>query len=215
MLSFVFALMTPNFEQVVGQDVPVVPESNPFEVVVPAECEVGELVRMEAKGDFGGVVWKVMPETPDFEVIEMGRRAMFSARGPGEYLVMVAAASGDEPFLHWQTLTVKGEPVPVSELTKKVREWLKLLPADVDKTKVSQVAAVFKKMATSETEVEKMLEATALANSAVIGDDIDAWVPFLDGLGKELDAMVAAGELTTRDQYKATWLEIAAAMKGF
>lgn len=199
--------------QVAGQDVEPTPAV--FTVDIQDECEVGELVRLNTSGEVDGITWKVKPETPDFEVIEEGRRAFFSARMPGEYLIIVAAARGGEPFLHWQTLTVRGEPTPVSRLTHKVGEWLKRLPADIDKSKIKQVAGVFRKLANSETAVDKMLEATALANSAVIGDELEKWVPFLDGLGNELDAMVASGDLSTREQYRAVWLEIAAAMERF
>jgi hypothetical protein len=184
-----------------------------FKVSIQDECEVGELVRMTAEGDVEGIRWEIKPATPDFEVIEDGRRALFSARQGGEFLIIVAAAKDGKPFLYYQTLTVDGGvQTPVSDLSRKVATWLKRLPKDTPKAKIRQVAGVFRKLANSDTAVEKMLEATALANSAVIGDDLDKWVPFLDGLGNELDAMVDAGNLKTREQYRSTWLEIAAAL---
>lgn len=196
---------------VAGQDAVEVEPT--FAVDIQDECEVGELVRMSADGSVDGIRWEIKPDSPDFEVIGDGRRAFFSGRTPGEFLIIVAGAKGGQPFLHYQTLTVRGDPTPVSELTGKIYTALKKLPKDVNKAKVKQVAGVFRKMANSDTPVEKMLEATALANSAVIGDDIESWVPFLEDLGTELDSLVEAKKLDTRDQYKSAWLEIAGALE--
>jgi len=214
-----FALLTPPHvgggHPIARQDVPVEVVSRPFTVNVQDDCEIGELVRMVVDGDVEGITWKVKPETPDFEVIEGGRRALFSSRTGGDYLIIVAAARDGEPFLFFQTLTVKGgePPAPVSELTRKVQTWLKRLPANTDKAKIVAVAGVFRELADGATPIDKMLEATALANSAVIGDDLENWMPFLEGLGDELDVMVEAKQLETREQYRAAWLEISAAIE--
>lgn len=181
-------------------------------VKIPAEVEIGELVRMDAsENDVEGITWRIIPETPDFVIVDNGRRAFFSSRSGGEFLVIVAGARDGLAFLYVQTLTVTGSPVPSSGLALKFSQWIKKAP-NADLTKLPGMAGVFRNLATGNTPIEEMLDATALANSAVIGDSVDGLAPFLDALGKELDRLDKAGALETREDYQSVWLEIAAAL---
>jgi len=184
-----------------------------FSVEVQRECEIGELVRMKVKGDVDGITWKIEPMTDDFEIIDDGRRAFFSARTGGDFVIIVAAAKGGKPFLFYDSLTVKGEPKIVTGLRGRVGRWLVPVQTPKKAGTLKAMAGVFRKLAGQPTTVDKMLEATALANSAVIGDEITAWVPFLDKLGNELDDLVENKKLETIEQYKATWLEVADALE--
>jgi hypothetical protein len=60
----------------------------------------------------------------------------------------------------------------------------------------------------TEIDVDGILEATALANTAVLGEDLEKWVPFLKSLEDELDAHIEAGGLKSREDYRDTWLAI-------
>lgn len=188
----------------------------------PAKCVVGELVRLDLRESVvGGVQWRVLPDTPDFEVIENGQRAFFSSRVPGSYLFIVAGAKGDTALLTHHTIVVDGAvpgpgpgpgPGPVVQtLAEQVTAMVAAIPAYEGRdAQIKGVAQVFRKMAEgSDISPDQILEATAVANSAVLGDNLEKWVPFLDKLGELLDGMVDGGKLTTRDDYKATWLEIA------
>ena len=177
---------------------------------------VGELVRLDLRDSvMGGIAWRVVPETPDFEVIELGRRALLSGRAPGTYTLMIAGAKDDQAFLMFTTveITAEGAPVPERTLSEKIIEWGKLVPHyPKRKTHAAALAEVFRKIEKQELSVDKILEATALANSAVLGDDLDKWARFLDKLGTELDALDAAGKLSTREQYQTAWAVIAAGL---
>lgn len=198
------------------------PESGKLILKAPDSCEIGELVRLDLReSNVDGIIWKVLPETADFEIIDEGRRALFSSRVPGTYTFLIAGAKGGTPYLIYHSLPVNGGvgpspgPLPAVSLEVKVSGWVKKV-ADYPARKqhLAGMAGVFKKMAEApDVKVEQILEATALANTAVLGADLQKWVPFLDELGKELDAMVAAKTLTTREQYKAAWLEIATALE--
>lgn len=203
---------------VAGQDGPgpVVPPTLTAGVNLeaPDEAEIGELVRLDAsKSDVDGLTWQILPETPDFEVIENGRRAFFSSRVPGSYLFIVAGAKDGVPYLKHHTITVLGEVVPPGpeSLGLKVRRWTK----SVGDYKARQVhalalAGVFRKLATAEDiTVDEMLDATATANSAVLGEDLEKWFPLLEPLGEELDVLMEEEKLATREDYKLVWLEIA------
>ena len=198
--------------QVIDAEVAIADEGGII-LEAPIKCEVGELVRLDArKSDVDDLVWDIIPKTPDFEVVESKRRGFFSARMGGEYLILIGGAKNGKAFLYHQKITVKGEPTPApTGLVYKISQWVSQLPDDVPgkNAKLASMAGVFKKLGEGDIDVDKILEATALANSAVLGDDLDAWVPFLDKLGSELDDMIDGDRLSTPEQYRATWLEIA------
>ena len=132
---------------------------------------------------------------------------------PGSYLIIIAGAKAGTPYLQHHTVEVIGEdPAPSpANLEAKIRRWVKA----VDEYEGRQVhalaiAAVFRKLAGAEdVEVDEILNATATANSAVLGDDLDKWLPLLEPLGEELDVLMEAGDLETREQYQAVWGQIA------
>jgi hypothetical protein len=209
--------------KVAGQDTPDEPLGG---LVLTAQetCKVGELVRLDAsQSDVDGLTWQILPGTSDFEVIEDGRRAFFSARadGPREFLVILAGARGGTPFLQHHKLTVEGieaiepdDPTPAS-LGQKIRGWLdKVEDYEGKASKALAMAEAFRSLADKEDlDVNDILEATAVANSAILGDDLDKWVPFLDDLGAELDLYIEEHALDTREQYREIWLRIAAGIE--
>lgn len=187
-------------------------------ITAPDDCEVGELVRIDAsQSDVDHLTWQIIPATTDFEVIEAGRRAFFSARkgaaGQSFLIIISAAKKLDDgtvvSYLQHHTIDVLGEaPEPGPEtISTKVRRWVrdvKEYPKREDHALA--LAQVFRKLGTAEDiTVDQILEATATANSAVLGEDLERWMPFLEPLGVELDEI----ELKTRDDYKDVWLKIA------
>lgn len=196
------------------------PAGEDLVLVAPSVAEVGELVRLDLRESKAvGIKWQVVPETPDFEIIDGGKRALFSSRGGGTYRFIIAGARGDIASLIHHEIIIAGGPVPTPgpgptptiPLDQKVATWSKTVKDYPNKkTHAAALAGVFRKMAdTKDVKPEQILESTALANSAVLGVDLDKWVTFLDEMGKELDAMVAANTLTTREQYRDAWLSIA------
>lgn len=182
-------------------------------LTVQDTCEVGELVRMSTEGsDVDNVTWRIIPSTDDFEVID--GRAFFSAREPGEFLVIVAAAKGGKAFVEHRTIVAEGgyvAPPGEKSLSAKVSQWAREIPEEErNSDRCLAVANVFREVSKSDDiALDKFLEATALSNSAVLGDSLEKWIPFFESLGDELDAMVEEGELVTREQYQKAWLDIA------
>jgi hypothetical protein len=219
LLAFTIGLSTVGGGDVhiVGQDdadprLDIKPIEAALVVKIPAECEVGELVRMDAtESKVDGITWRIMPPTEDFVIVDEGRRAFFSSRSGGEFLIIVAGARDGSPFLYVQTLTVEGSPIPTTGLALKVDAWMKKAP-NGDITKLPAMADVFRRLATSDTSIDDMQKATALANSAVIGEAVAGLAPFLDEIGHELDRLEQDGSLDTREDYKRVWLELAAAL---
>lgn len=187
-------------------------------IVAPDECEVGELVRIDAsQSDVDHFTWQIIPATPDFEVIEDGERGLLSARiasaGQSFLIIISAAKKLDDgsvvSYLQHHTIDVLGEaPEPGPEtIATKVRRWTRAVE-DYPKREAHALALaqVFRKLGTAEDiTVDQILEATATANSAILGEDLERWMPVLEPLGEELDVI----PLDTREQYKDIWLKIA------
>jgi hypothetical protein len=222
----------------VGQDLEAEPEPTDAAQIIldaPMTCEVGELVRLDLRDSTLATTLVVLtvPELnaveTDFEIIDNGRRAFFSSRGAGEYLIIVAGAKNDQPYLAYRRLTVVGDPTDstprVKSLTTIVAEFVRRVQPYEHKDDRGTVlasrkihgdalAGIFRQLSTSsDVAVDGMLEATALANSAVLGKYLQAWMPFLDGIGTILDEYDNDGLLTTRESYAKVWREIAAGIE--
>ena len=102
------------FQEADVEDVAV--EVDPgINVHAPMECEVGELVRFDAReSEVDSLVWDIIPETEDFEIVDDGFRGFFSARAGGEYLLLIAGAKDGKAFLWHQSLRVRGAPAPIT-----------------------------------------------------------------------------------------------------
>jgi len=196
---------------VYGQDDEATDEAN-LVLRAQASCVVGELVRFDAsESTVDGIIWQIKPHSNDFEVIENGRRAFFSSRTPGEYLIIVAAAAAGKPFLVHHTIVVEGEvgPPKPENLGHKIGRWFADVKTPNKIEEARRVAGVFRTLATTEIETAKILEATAIANREALGESLNEWIPFLENLGKELDLYVEQGLLSSREQYTEVWAAIA------
>jgi len=181
-----------------------------IQLKAPLTCDVGELVRFDARdSEVDSLVWDTIPATNDFEVV--GLRAFFSARSGGEYRILIAGAKDGKAFLVHQKITVKGVAATLTGLTGKIDNWLGTVPKDMPgrKDKLLAMAGVFRKLSQGDIDTDKILESTALANSAILADTIASWAPFLDKLGTELDDMIDDRKLEDAGDYRKTWAEIA------
>ncbi len=182
-------------------------------LLAPDTCDIGQLVRLDARESrVDTITWAIIPETDDFEVVDGGRRAFFSSRVGGEFLIILAGANGGVPFLMYQKLTVTGsdrKAVNNPALTKMVSKWVDMIPEYKGReAHVAAIAAVFRQP-TEGVDIDSILDATARAATAIVGKDKSKWIPFMERLGNELDRMSDAGELNTREQYVVAWVQIA------
>lgn len=170
----------------------------------PDSCVVGELVRFDAtESDSEKLIWEIVPETPDFH--PKGKEAFFSGREGGEFLVIIA---GTGPALRTHLIVVEGGTVSTS-LDFKIKELLKKVVSSNGREEAIKLAQSFRAIGNTEIPIEKLLEATAKANRLALDDNLDAWEPFLVGLGTYLDRQADSGQLTTRQHYQQTWNAIA------
>ena len=195
------------------------PMQEPGEVVgklvldAPSTCEVGELVRLDTAGStVVSYRWAIVPLSDDFLVVENGQRAVFSGREPGKYIVVVAAATGDQASLVVHEIEVVAQGGNAEHV---VSRWLKKVKYDdlqAKRIKVAELATVFRSLSLDKTEADEMLAKAAAANNEVLGEELELWKEFLMALGHYLDQKAAAGQLETTEDYQAVWREIADAL---
>lgn len=184
----------------------------------PDVCEIGELVTLDASASASPeVTWKVvrvdatLEECMDFKAF--GKVACFSAREASMWLVIVSGVGPDnQPIMMTHSITVDGGvpgPGPGPSIESKIKQWSRLVESDNTREEAIKLAQSFRALAGAELPVDKVLEATALANKQALGTSLQAWMPFLDKLGTHLDELAANDGLSTRDDYQRTWNAIA------
>lgn len=191
------------------------------EIVVdaPTKGRVGELIRFDlTKSVAASIEWRLLPASPDFEVYEDGRRAVFSARAAGEYMFIIAAASGDTVDVITHTVRIEGPPAKPesSDLAEWVPYWL--YPMQLDQEMALRLAESFEDVAgriTALSTPKGIIEATSEANRAALGDELEIWVPLLKKIQAALANMAQAGTLATPEQHKETWMEIAKGLRKY
>lgn len=185
------------------------------EVIIeaPVKGAVGELIRFDLSQSVADEIrWRLIPDCPDFESYDAGRKAVFSARAPGEYMFIVAAAKGGTVDVVTHVVTIVGPPKEPT--TPDLSQWIPywLYPLQLDKTEAVALAKGFEETASRITPLSTpkgIIEATAEANRKALGASIGAWRPLLAKLQAAMKNRAATGELTTPAQHKEMWLEIA------
>ena len=199
------------------------PISAAVEIQAPVKASVGELVVLSVEdSDASSFSWQVEPPTKHFMVIDNGRRAVFSAPNPGDYLFIVGAAKADSVDLKTHKLTVEGtsqapapSPTPASDLGTKVSSLA--VSTKLDKANASTIATSFLSVASAVsagamTDPADIVKATKTAVQAALGPNAPAATPFLQGLQTELKAQADAGKLPDAAAHAQAWREIAAAL---
>jgi len=199
--------------------------SNPNIVITaPLNCKVGQLVRIDTKGSTAtGFVWRILPITPNFYVVESGESAYFSGEASGTYTIIVSGVCpGDQACISTHTITVDSSgltfPNPMdvvpSEIDDKVTSWLDKIKSIGKKKEANRIGDNFRRTARRIRDgilgenPSSYIDETYNASRASLGSQAPAWKPFFDGLRKELNARALSGELETPEEHTQLWLEI-------
>lgn len=199
------------------------PISAAVEISAPAQAAVGELVVLSVEdSDASSFSWQVVPPTKHFMVIDNGRRAVFSAPNPGDYLFIVGAAKADSVDLKTHKLHVEGSvptpapsPTPAGDLGTKISSLA--ASTKLDKANASTIATSFLSVASAVsagaiTDPADIVQATKQAVQSALGPNASAAMPFLQGLQTELKARADSGKLPDAAAHAQAWREIAAAL---
>jgi hypothetical protein len=179
----------------------------------PSFAGVGDLVVISVeKSSAKSFKWLVMPSTDNLLVIDGGKRIVFSSGEKGEYTFIVACGLGDDCDLAVHRLTI-GEKPPVNILSSKIASWCESITTENKADEAVALAESFESNAArieagELVTAEEIVRATFETNKKALGDSHEDWMPFREGLAKELTSMAEAGGLADAQAHKQTWLMI-------
>ncbi len=182
-------------------------------LVAPTSARIGELVRLDVSESIAVEFrWLLVPDSVDFLVFDSGSRAVFSGREAGEYQIIIGCAVAGTLDVISHTICVIGPPeVPTQgDFDELIPYWMWSDP--FPREECQALAASFESIAAQAGELSTptdWIEITAQANRTVLGDQIDIWSDMLEKIGNELLRKAQAGELTTPEEHRKVWLEIA------
>jgi hypothetical protein len=227
-------LTTQGWLQAVCDDEAVATQNEVAEVVMRAqeEAEVGELVRLDLAGSVAqSFKWLMVPATVDFEAYNNGKNAHFSARKAGSYMFIVACAYEGTVDVVIHTVVVTGVTAPdgatypeivLPQVDAPMNEWVTYWCAANRRPKeeAKRLAASFENVATQIAagviqDPSEIIAATAIANRAALGDSLTSWMPVLEQLQARMKEQADAGNLTTADEHRATWLMISKGLREY
>ncbi len=200
------AIIEPSCEQAFTQDVAYISNAK-ISLIAPTEVKIGELVILDASASEAvSFVWRVIPETRDFEIIEDGKRAFFTSRRPGTYLFVVAAAKADAVDCVIHEIQVIGNPTIEDEFTRMIKSWL---PEKPDPRVLQSLARSF--IASTNTEdIASLIKQTSIANQAVLGNKLTVYKPFLVKFSEYLKQNYSDKPLA---EHIKLWLKLAETLK--
>jgi hypothetical protein len=182
-------------------------------LVAPTSVRIGELAHLDVSESIAVEFrWILAPDSVDFLVFDSGSRAVFSGRKAGDYQIIVGCAVAGTLDVVSHTIRVVGPPeVPAeSAFDELIPYWMWSHPLPSEECQA--LAASFESIAARIEELptpKDWIEATAQANRTVLEGQIDVWSNMLEKIGNELLRKAQAGELTTPEEHRKVWLEIA------
>jgi hypothetical protein len=195
-------------------------------IKAPAVVKVGQLAILDVSGSSAASFsWQVVPATANFQVIDGGKRAVFSTsidETATSFMFIIGGAKGDTIEVKTWTIAITGRDTNGNtsmSLADKVTSWCAAVQSPTkhdDLVKMSQTfssVAEAAKAGTS-TTAEDMVKATAQANLKALGaDNLGNWKPFFVSLQAEMKSLDAAGKLPDTEAHIAVWEQIADALK--
>lgn len=201
---------------------PNVVVSNEAKIVLkaPVKAKVGELVVLDVtESNADSFKWELRTKTKNFMVIDGGRRAVFTAEAGGEYIFVVACAKSGSVDVVIHTIVVAGDQAdPASDIGAKVKEWCDKVASDTKRDDAMKLAQSFSSVSaviSDDMTPAAIVEATKKSNRVALGKNLDAWIPFFDGLGNELRSLGASGKLPDSEAHRVIWEKIGEALKEY
>ena len=182
-------------------------------------AQIGDLVVISVEeSNAASFKWMVTPSTDNILVIDGGKRIVFSSGELGEYTFTVACALGDTVDLATHVVKIVPPAKPLSELQSKITSWCELINSSSKRDECLALSQSFSSVAAlieagNLVTPEDIVAATSLSNKTALGDSLENWQPFRDGLVKHLTEMSEKGELSNPESHTKTWREVAEALR--
>ena len=188
----------------------------------PTSANIGDLVVISVeKSQAKSFKWIVLPSTDNYLVIDEGKRIVFSSGVGGEFTFIVACGEGDSCDLAVHTVTIIGEAAtPAQNLSSKIALWCDKVESTNKRDECLALAQSFSSVALvmeggTLSTPEEIVKATFKSNRDALGESLDNWLPFRNGLADELTKMAADGYLTDTASHVEVWKAVAAALREY
>ncbi len=203
-------------------------------IKAPEAGEVGELIRLDVSESAAAQFkWLLVPQSVDFEYYDNGKKAVFSARKPGDYMFIIACSLGDTVDVLTHVVKVIGtvpSPEPNNNYPNVSRpqdgaplvQWVPYWCSQGlrSRDEALKLAASFDSISATisagiNTTPEQIITVTSKSNRQALGDSIDGWIPILQNIQLEMKIRAQNGTLVTPEQHALLWREIADGLKAY
>lgn len=188
----------------------------------PTRAKAGDLVVISVeKSRASSFKWLVLPSTSNYLVIDEGRSVVFSSGVGGDFKFIVACSLDDTCDVVVHSVTVIGEAAsPADNLASKIALWCDEVKSDTMRDDCLALAQSFSSVALvmeggNLTTPAQIVTATYKSNKDALNSNLDAWLPFRNGLSEELGKMAKAGNLSDTDAHVKVWKAIAATLREY
>lgn len=186
----------------------------------PDKAKIGQLVILDVSESTAATFrWELQQKTANFLVIDNGRKAVFSAEAGGDYTFVVAAASGNSVDVKIFTVKVAGgAPQPGDDIGTKIAKWCEKIDYPAKRDDLLKLAQSFSSVSaviTDQMGPADIVDATKKSNRDALGNNIQNWVPFLEGLQGELKSLAEGGKLPDNEAHRRIWRAIADGLKDY
>lgn len=182
----------------------------------PSSARVGELVRLDASESAAdSFKWVLVPESVDFEVYAEGRKAVFSARAPGEFLFVIAVAKDGAVDVITHRIVVVGppdEPQDVADVAGHIRYWL-WTTQGTEAERLALATAFEEVAAMGLSDRQAWMYETKRKVEEALGDAKPKWDGFLKKVGHYMSDLGNAGVMLEPEEHARVWREIAATLR--
>lgn len=186
----------------------------------PTEVKIGDLVVISVEQSRAASFKWILPTTDNRLVIDDGKRVIFSSGVSGEFQFTVGCSLGDTCDVAIHTVTVTGAPAPNDALTSKIALWCDKVESETKRDDCLKLAQSFSSVAMvmeggTLITPQDIVTATFKSNQDALGDRLDDWFPFRDGLARELSVLSESGNLPDTQAHIAIWKRIASSLREY
>jgi len=196
------------------------------------EAEVGELIEIDlSESKARTFKWEIQPHTENCRIIECGRKMILSHGKRGRFKIFVACALDDTLDSAVIEIKVAGSAPtpddnddeddgednqpdpPESELNQLVSNWVSEIDTPEKQSETRALAQSFRSVSAMVSagvvkSLEDLIDMTKASNQTALGDSLDDWKPFSDGLRKYLNKLGKEGELGDLQDHASIWEQI-------
>jgi hypothetical protein len=215
--------------RVVGNENDGTPRVDQPEVVIkaPASVRVGDMIIVDLSKSIGdGFDMIIIPEPPQVKVFDNGK-VVVTASGykSADYLFIVSCALNGKSDVKTHVVHVVGpeaiKPInPGEDIIGKVQRWCEDVNSPTPRDDAMKLAQSFASLSTvidngSFKTPNEIVSATKISNRDALGDNLQYWVPILDGLMNELKAMAEMGMLPDAVSHGSVWRSVSEGLRTY